>query len=174
MITPQKIGVIFGKFFPLHNGHIQMIETALQRVDMLYVFVCTDTERDQKLYNDSKMIKMPTPKDRLEWFKPLEKDYPKLIPILFNEDHLPPYPNGWQAWSERVKQTFKEASITPTLIFSSEPQDVLPYEKFFNLPVFLVDPDREKVHVSATKIRNNPKQYLDYVPDSVKPYLIKS
>ena len=38
------------------------------------------------------------------------------------------------------------------MVFSSEPQDKAPYEKYLGLEVSLVDPDRSFFNVSATKI----------------------
>ena len=42
------------------------------------------------------------------------------------------------------------------MVFSSEPQDKAPYEKYLGLEVSLVDPDRSFFNVSATKIRTTP------------------
>ena len=61
----KKVGVIFGKFYPVHTGHINMIYEAFSKVDELHVIVCSDTERDLKLFYDSKMKRMPTVQDRL-------------------------------------------------------------------------------------------------------------
>ena len=49
----KKVGVIFGKFYPVHTGHINMIYEAFSKVDELHVIVCSDTERDLKLFYDS-------------------------------------------------------------------------------------------------------------------------
>ena len=39
----QRVGVIFGKFYPVHTGHINMIYEAFSKVDILHVIVCTVT-----------------------------------------------------------------------------------------------------------------------------------
>ena len=65
----KKVGVIFGKFYPVHTGHINMIYEAFSKVDELHVIVCSDTERDLKLFYDSKMKRMPTVQDRLRWMQ---------------------------------------------------------------------------------------------------------
>ena len=54
----QRVGVIFGKFYPVHTGHINMIYEAFSKVDLLHVVVCTDTERDLKLFQESKMMEI--------------------------------------------------------------------------------------------------------------------
>ena len=38
----KKVGVIFGKFYPVHTGHINMIYEAFSKVDELHVIVCSD------------------------------------------------------------------------------------------------------------------------------------
>lgn len=35
----MRIGCIVGKFYPLHKGHIKLFESALKKVDKLYIFI---------------------------------------------------------------------------------------------------------------------------------------
>ena len=171
----QRVGVIFGKFYPVHTGHINMIYEAFSKVDLLHVVVCTDTERDLKLFKESKMKRMPTNQDRLRWMQQIFKYQQKQIFIHhLNEEGIPSYPNGWEAWAERVKALFEQKNIHPTMVFSSEVQDKAPYEKYLDLEVVLVDPARERFNVSATKIRNNPFQYWRFIPKEVRPFFVKT
>ena len=171
----QRVGVIFGKFYPVHTGHINMIYEAFSKVDLLHVVVCTDTERDLKLFQESKMKRMPTNQDRLRWMQQIFKYQQKQIFIHhLNEEGIPSYPNGWEAWAERVKALFEQKNIYPTMVFSSEVQDKAPYEKYLDLEVVLVDPARERFNVSATKIRNNPFQYWRFIPKEVRPFFVKT
>ena len=171
----QRVGVIFGKFYPVHTGHINMIYEAFSKVDLLHVVVCTDTERDLKLFQESKMKRMPTNQDRLRWMQQIFKYQQKQIFIHhLNEEGIPSYPNGWEAWAERVKALFEQKNIHPTMVFSSEVQDKAPYEKYLDLVVVLVDPARERFNVSATKIRNNPFQYWRFIPKEVRPFFVKT
>ena len=59
----KKVGVIFGKFYPVHTGHINMIYEAFSKVDELHVIVCSDTERDLKLFYDCLLYTSPSPRD---------------------------------------------------------------------------------------------------------------
>ena len=171
----QRVGVIFGKFYPIHTGHINMVYEAFSKVDVLHVIVCTDTERDLQLFKESKMKQMPTNEDRLRWVQQIFKYQQKQIFIHhLNEDGIPSYPNGWESWAERVKELFAEKNIYPSIVFSSEIQDKAPYEKYLNLEVSLVDPERERFNVSATKIRNNPFQYWRFIPKEVRPFFVKT
>ena len=98
-----KNGIIFGKFYPLHIGHVDFIQRASGYVDTLYVFVCTDDERDMKLFNESKMKKMPTTKDRIRFVTQTFKYQENIKVIHLAEDGIPAYPNGWAGWSDRIK-----------------------------------------------------------------------
>ncbi|EIJ70738.1 multifunctional transcriptional regulator/nicotinamide-nucleotide adenylyltransferase/ribosylnicotinamide kinase NadR [Pasteurella bettyae] len=171
----KKIGVIFGKFYPVHTGHINMIYEAFSKVDELHVIVCSDTERDLKLFYDSKMKRMPTVQDRLRWMQQIFK-YQKNQIFIHNlvEDGIPSYPNGWQGWSDAVKQLFKDKGIKPSVVFTSEVQDKKPYETYLQLDVYLVDPKREFFNVSATKIRTQPFKYWKFIPKEVRPFFAKT
>ena len=166
-------GLVFGKFFPLHPRHLLMMEKALATVNELYVFVCSDTERDQKLFAKSQMIRMPTRAERMAWFEPYLEQYPNLHTVDFNEDGIPTYPNGWLEWSNRVKSNINDLNILPDVVFSSEPQDAPLYQEYFNLPVELFDPNRDQINISATKLRESPKEYKAYLLDSVFPYFFE-
>ncbi|MBS6672958.1 MAG: multifunctional transcriptional regulator/nicotinamide-nucleotide adenylyltransferase/ribosylnicotinamide kinase NadR [Haemophilus paraphrohaemolyticus] len=171
----QRVGVIFGKFYPIHTGHINMVYEAFSKVDILHVIVCTDTGRDLQLFKESKMKQMPTNEDRLRWVQQIFKYQQKQIFIHhLNEDGIPSYPNGWESWAARVKELFSEKNINPSIVFSSEIQDKAPYEKYLNLEVNLVDPERERFNVSATKIRSNPFQYWRFIPKEVRPFFVKT
>lgn len=169
----QSIGMIVGKFYPLHQGHINMILQARQLVDELIVFVCSDSERDLKLFEESAMTRLPTSEDRTNWAKQVFATIPGIQVESFIEDGIPAYPNGWQAWSERLQATLNALNIKPTIIFSSELQDEALYRQYFNLPVRLMDPPRAQFDVSATKIRTEPYRYWHFIPTHIRPFFTK-
>lgn len=63
----KSIGVVFGKFYPLHTGHIYLIQRACSRVDELHIIMGYDETRDRQLFEDSAMSQQPTVPDRLRW-----------------------------------------------------------------------------------------------------------
>lgn len=171
----KRVGIIFGKFYPVHTGHINMIYEAFSKVDELHVVVCTDSERDLKLFQESKMKRMPTNQDRLRWMQQIFKYQKEQIFIHhLVEDGIPSYPNGWEGWSIAVKNLLISKNVNPSVVFSSEVQDKEPYEKYLGLEVVLVDPQREFFNVSATKIRTNPFQYWKFIPKEVRPFFAKT
>src|SRR5699024_6079527 len=99
----KRVGITFGKFYPLHTGHIYMIERAISQVDELHVIMGYDAKRDYELFKNSAMSAQPTHHDRLRWLLQTFK-YQKNIHIhALDEEGIASYPNGWEGWSERVK-----------------------------------------------------------------------
>ena len=180
----QKNGIIFGKFYPLHIGHVDFIQRASGYVENLYVVVCTDDDRDKKLFEDSKMKKMPTVKDRIRFAEKTFKHQKNIKIIHLAEDGIPFYPNGWKLWSERVQETLLKNKIKVDIIFTNETQDVenyknnfltLPnFEKTFNknLEIKLIDINRNNFHISATEIRKNPYKNWFFIPKYVREFFV--
>ncbi|OCG02297.1 multifunctional transcriptional regulator/nicotinamide-nucleotide adenylyltransferase/ribosylnicotinamide kinase NadR [Gilliamella sp. wkB112] len=170
----KKIGVIFGKFYPLHTGHIYLIQRAISQVDELFIILCSDTKRDMQLFEQSAMSRQPTINDRIRWLLQTFK-YQKNIHIeLLEEDGIPAYPNGWQEWSERVKKLFQHKGIQPNWIYSSEPQDVNMYKDLFALETVLIDPSRQFMPVSGSQIRKAPLKNWQYIPTEVRPFFVRT
>lgn len=173
-MSMQKIGLIVGKFYPLHQGHINMILCAKLAVDQLHVFVCSDTLRDHQLYLESAFTKKPSSTDRVYFAQSILEGIDGITVHGFNEDGIPAYPNGWQAWSDRLKSKLIDSNIQPNVIFSSEEQDKDFYEAYFQTEVILVDPPRDKFPVSATKIRHSPFQYWTFIPTIIRPFFTRT
>lgn len=173
-VKDKKVGIIFGKFYPLHTGHIYLIQRAISQVDELCIILCSDTKRDEELFKHSAMSRQPTLNDRLRWLLQTFK-YQKNIHIeILEEDGIPPYPNGWNEWSNRVKLLFKEKGIIPDCVYSSEPQDVAMYQDLLNLNTVLIDPERNFMNVSGTSIRQAPLQNWQYIPTEVRPFFVRT
>ena len=180
----KKCGIIFGKFYPLHIGHVDFIQKAIGYVYTLYVFVCTDDERDLKLFNESKMKKMPTIKDRLKFVEQTFKHQSNIKVLHLAEDGIPFYPNGWKSWSERVQEKLLEKNIKVDMIFTNETQDVenyknnfltLPnFEKTFNknLEIQTIDIQRNNFYISATEVRKNPYKNWFFIPRYVREFFV--
>ncbi len=82
----KSVGVVFGKFYPLHTGHIYLIQRACSQVDELHIIMGYDDTRDRELFEESAMSQQPTVPDRLRWLLQTFK-YQKNIRIhAFNEE----------------------------------------------------------------------------------------
>ena len=150
--------MVFGKFSPIHKGHIALIRFAQSQCDHLYVLLCVGDE--------------PIPgKDRLGWLLDLFKDDLD-IEVRITDVQLPlvPYSSKMvsKVWAKYLKETYPDVNH----LFTSERYGDFTAE-FMNIKHVLFDTDRDEFFVSGTKIRNHPFVYWNYIPDIVKPYFVK-
>lgn len=150
-------GLVLGKFMPLHRGHMHLIETAASQVDQLTVLVCSIRAE-------------PIPGSlRYGWVK---EQFPNLR-VLHVTDENPQLPEEhrffWQIWVDTIRRNCPEGI---DLFFSSEDYgDAL--AQHLGCQHVLVDKERITVPISATKIRSNPQQYWEFIPEPVRPYFCK-
>lgn len=168
-----KTGLIFGKFYPLHRGHIYLIEKALNEVDELHVILGCEATRDQTLYEQSQLSRQPQVKDRLYWLQHTFRHQHSVYIHCLDESGISFYPNGWQEWSDRVKQLLASAHIKPTLIFTSESQDVAQHQHYFQCSARLIDVERHFVPISATEIRRDPYANWSFIAKAAQPFFVK-
>ena len=173
MSSKHRVGLIFGKFYPLHSGHIYLIEKALTQVDELHVMLGCEAIRDKQLFEKSRMPKQPQVSDRFSWLKETFKDRHNIHIHISDETGINYYPNGWHDWSDSIKRILSEHKIYPTVVFTSESQDVKQHERYFGCPVIIIDADRDFVNISATQIRENPYQNWSYIAKAAKPFFVK-
>ncbi|MFP1726437.1 multifunctional transcriptional regulator/nicotinamide-nucleotide adenylyltransferase/ribosylnicotinamide kinase NadR [Lonsdalea quercina] len=170
----KSIGVVFGKFYPLHTGHIYLIQRACSQVDELHVIMGFDEERDRTLFEHSSMSQQPTVSDRLRWLLQTFK-YQKNIHIhAFNEEGMEPYPHGWDVWSQGIKKFMAEKGIEANFVYTSEEQDAPQYAPHLGIDAVLVDPKRSFMNISGSQIRQNPFRYWEYIPTEVKPFFVRT
>jgi HTH-type transcriptional repressor of NAD biosynthesis genes len=165
----MTIGVVTGKFAPLHTGHIFMINSAATQCDELYVILSYDGKFQQNLpeYLRSKMIF----EKRMMWLKETFKDVEHIHIVSVDETNLPAYPDGPEQWSKLVTEALFLNVSHYTLIdkwFSSEPEYTWWINKYFGAEHVLIDPNRTTVPVSATDIRKNPRKYWEFMPSIVR------
>ncbi|RIY36802.1 adenylyltransferase/cytidyltransferase family protein [Psittacicella gerlachiana] len=163
-----KIGVIFGKFYPLHQGHLYMIDRARIECDYLYIFVCSDEKRDEKLFWDSSIPVQPTREVRTSWVQRATADYDNVEVYNLREDNIPSYPNGWFEWARVVQFHLEQLEFKPQYVYTSEPQDAKNYKYYLDLEAVLVDPARDYVPISGTECRRHIFTNFAYLPDVVK------
>ncbi|WP_348666304.1 multifunctional transcriptional regulator/nicotinamide-nucleotide adenylyltransferase/ribosylnicotinamide kinase NadR [Arsenophonus symbiont of Ornithomya chloropus] len=172
-LQSSKIGIIFGKFYPLHTGHIYLIQRACSQLDELYIILCHDEKYDKAIFVDSSMSQQPTVSDRLRWLLQTFKYQKNIYIHSFNENGIEPYPNGWEYWSMEMKKFLIKKNIRPQLIYSGEIKDVQYYKKYFGMEVILIDPDHTFMNITGHQIRKDPFRYWEYIPTEVKPFFVR-
>jgi HTH-type transcriptional repressor of NAD biosynthesis genes len=170
ILKMPEIGVYFGKLMPSHRGHLSQILHAATQVKKLYVIVSEQKVTNSKLCTDVG-LKYITGDLRIKWLKEELKDMPHVIIKLLDETNLPVYPNGWKSWTNLLQETVGE---NIDLFFCGEMEYVDQLGIYFpNATVKLFDPERSYFNISATKIRNNPIKYWDYILGPARPFFAK-
>lgn len=169
----KSIGIIFGKFYPLHIGHIYFIQRSYGKVDKLHIIMGYDNYRDNLLFKNSSMSTQPSIKDRLRWLLQTFKYQKDIFIHSFNEKNIEPYPIGWKKWSKKIKIFMSINKIKPNVIFTNEKQDIKHYNNYLSLKSILIDSKRSFINISGTQIRQNPFKYWQYIPKEVKPFFVR-
>jgi HTH-type transcriptional regulator, transcriptional repressor of NAD biosynthesis genes len=154
-----KKGLVFGKFMPIHKGHLALIDFAHNQCDALIVSMS---------YTPQDPI---NPELRLSWLKQLFDNQPNIELACelddFNDDGLPLF-EATKLWADFIKKRF------PTIdaFFCSEDYGT-PLSYHLGLPCIVFDKPRLNLPISATQIRQSPLKYWDYIPSVVQPFFVK-
>ena len=155
----MKRGLVIGKFLPVHNGHIELIEFAKVRCDELIVSM-SYTRRDTI-----------DPQLRIGWLREIFKGLPSVRVELLEDDfddETLPWDRRISIWSEIIRSRFPGID----LIFSSENYGDL-LGSSLGIPHIVFDKERKWFPVSSTLIRSQPFKYWQFIPPEVRPYFVK-
>lgn len=147
---PYKIGVVIGKFYPFHNGHKYLADTAESQVNHLYIIICGKDEE------------VPNPILREKWIKELY-NRPNITVIRIVDIYDPDDSNIWANLTKKV------INCTPDIVFTSENYGHS-YAKCLNCVHKLVDINRISIPISGTLIRNNPYKHWNYLNPLVRQF----
>jgi HTH-type transcriptional regulator, transcriptional repressor of NAD biosynthesis genes len=157
MEKKYKHGFVFGKFMPVHKGHLHMIHTAEANCEELTILVCS--LKSEPISGIARFM----------WMREL---MPNAI-VKHITDEVPQYPHEhpdfWQIWTKLLKDNIDPET---DVVFTSENYGFEVAERL-DIKHELVDIDRKIVPVSGTAIRKNPFENWSYIPDCVKPYFSK-
>ncbi|TGL20001.1 ATPase [Leptospira yanagawae] len=152
-------GLVLGKFYPPHKGHLHLIKEAKKQCDVLTVLICS-LQREiipGELRFEWMKALIPDPNIKLVWVKEENPQYP--------EDH----PNFWEIW----KQTIVSHSDQPIdIVFTSELYGD-PLASVLGCKHIPIDIGRLEFPISATEIRESPLQNWVYIPEPIRFYFVK-
>lgn len=165
----KKVGIVFGCYAPMHQGHLDVIYKAKKECDAgVMVIVCGyDGDRGEKIGLSLK-----------ERFGIIDDFFKqdKLVSVCGINDTelgLPEYPNGWKGWLEEVEINYKQiCSKVEERVWYVGEKDYKDYLEKLGEKVVLLD--RSENQISATKIRNNPTKYWGTIIAPFKPYFSKN
>lgn len=154
----KKIGFTIGKYAPLHKGHQMLLEKALKEMDEVYCVIY-----------DTYVIDIDV-KIRAKWIKKL---YPN-INIIYAYDSPKQY--GMDEESVKIQMDYLSKTIKniPVTHFYSSELYGEKVAKYLNIENIMVDLERIKIPIDATKIRKDydrNKEYLEvFVYEDLKKY----
>jgi len=178
----KKIGIVIGKFFPLHIGHVNLIQRASGIVDRLYVVISYSDDADDLLTSNSRFVKEITPKDRLRFVKQTFKNQPNISSFLLDENNYSQQGDNWQEWATALKNEIekreklknkKEIDWQNDVIFISNRDGDKEYNlKHFGSETKSIDKNYIEYNVNSKQIRENPSKYWKFLPREVREHLI--
>jgi HTH-type transcriptional repressor of NAD biosynthesis genes len=158
----MKTGLMVGKFYPPHKGHLYVIDQARSRtvddsgVDFMLVVV--GSSPDEIIPGEL----------RAEWLR-------QLVPTNTQVIHLPDdNPVGvtpdqdefWTVWRRNLQM---HLPFIPQYLFGSEDY-INTLARWMGMTPWLIDRPRHRFPISATQIREDPKKHWEFIPDVVRPY----
>lgn len=157
-LNGKSIGIVFGSFSPLHEGHIDLIMKAKKENNGgCIVIVCGyDGDKGEPKLPHSKRYQFVR-----EYFA--DDDLVSVYAINDTELGIVKYPNGWNEWMEEFDNIWKVATKNyyTSRVWYVGDKDYYDGLIFRHEKAILVD--RSINPISATMIRENPIKYWDKI-----------
>lgn len=149
-------GLVFGKFYPFHNGHKKLIEYAKQNSQKVSVLVCAE---------EKEVISGQT---RKNWIEETIADV-NVVVFNYNDSQLSsssvPSEEVSSAWANIFLSLFSDV----TAIFTSENYGEY-VSRYMNVNNYLYDKNRIITPICGTDIRTDVFANWDYLPLAVKKF----
>lgn len=162
-LSGESVGVVFGSFAPLHQGHLDLIYRAKKENDGgALVIVCGfDGDKGEPLMPHSK---------RYRYVREFFADDDKVAVYSINDTEIGalPYPNGWKPWMAEFERIWEKASCAQNNGYYPErhwyvgdTEYYIDLSAIWDENVTLVE--RSSNPISATMIRQNPIKHWDKI-----------
>jgi HTH-type transcriptional regulator, transcriptional repressor of NAD biosynthesis genes len=150
----SKIGLVVGKFAPLHKGHELVLETAQNHCQRVIV-LC---------YSNPDFPTMPS-QTRAGWIRAL---YPNLE--VFVPSNPPPNNSSDHTHREFVRHWLEEHHLRADMVFGSD-EYLTGFAAHIGAMPVVVDAARATVPISGTRLRQTPHALLEFVSPLVRRHL---
>lgn len=158
----MKKGLVFGKFMPLHEGHLSLINFGSKKCDNLNVVLC---------YHQNEIISGDI---RHMWLQESLSKFSNvnLVSFEYNENELPDASASSVTVSNIWGKVFKKLLPKIDVVFTSEAYgDYL--AEAMQIAHICYDKTRMQNPVSGSLIRANPFKYWDSICNTARPYFVK-
>ena len=156
----NSVGIVFGTFAPLHQGHLDLIYRAKKECsEGCIVVVCGfDGDKGEPLLPYSKRLKYAK-----EFFA--QDSLIKVVGINDTEIGAQKYPEGWGTWMaefDKIYYNKLEGQLLDRVWYVGDKQYQDDLINMWNEKVVLVDRLADNP-ISGTMIRNQPLKYWDNI-----------
>lgn len=140
----EKVGLICGRFQPIHKGHVELIKTALKECDTLIIAVGSAQEYGTK----KNPFDFKTRKELI--LRSLWGVYNKnVIVIGVNDRENIVDDSGWGRYL--ISQVIDQTGLVPTVNFTGKEE--VRSHWFDEVPIIQQEVDRNILPISATEVR---------------------
>ena len=159
----KRVGVVFGSFAPLHQGHLDLIMRAKKENDAGVIVICCG-------YDGDKGEPLMPHKKRYRYVREFFADDDKVAVYAINDTEIGAenYPNGWAKWMEAFEEIFDKATVSPFSLTSprcvwyvGDKNYADDLAKLYQHAI-LVDHVADNP-ICATMIRSNPVKHWDKI-----------
>ena len=156
----SRVGIVFGSFAPLHQGHLDLIMRAKKESDAGCIVISCglDGDKGEPLMPHAKRYRYVR-----EFFA--DDDLVAVYSINDTELGIKAYPEGWDGWMEEFEKIFKKATssdIPPKRVWYVGDENY--YEDLTARGEDCVLVDRTASNpICATMIRKNPIRHWDKI-----------
>ena len=159
-----KNSLVLGKFYPPTLGHLHLINSAIEKSEKTHVFVChrKDYDIDGKIrFETIRHIYSNNPNVIIHYIKHDFDDYPGEYGSTLDE--------FYDYWVNKI--VYKHVKKLDVIFTATDYGDE--FAHYLGIKHELIDIERKTYPVSGTKVRNNPYDYWDLIPNETKSYFIK-
>ena len=165
-----KTGVYFGRFCPPHRGHLYQIMVASTKCERLIVVISDNRIQTEAICREAGLPTI-TYQLRKQWLGQQVQDMEHIKVRVLDETDIPVYPDGWQMWSDRMREVVPEGIDA---FFVGDREYDLPLKRYFpNSAIELFDPARSRYPISATEIRRDILNNWHYILGPARPFFAK-
>ena len=165
-----KTGVYFGRFIPPHRGHLYQMIEASTRCEKLVVVISDNANQTKEICRQNGLPEISY-RLRKQWISQQLQDISHIVVRVLDETDIPVYPDGWELWSQRMRQVVGEP-IEAFFVGDTEYSETLA-TYFSESKVELFDPSRTRYPISATDIRENILGNWHYILGAARPFFAK-